>query len=185
MLHHYTYPVSMADIGVIIAAVIMWKTSSPSRFYADPAVSLMISLMIFGGATPLTLKSARILFEATPMNLGLEKVKEDLLTVPEVFSVHDLHAWQLSQSVTLASLHVSVRSGTTMERWEEIEQTLQYCLQAYGISHATISPELEPSEARTSEQGLVLNGECKHISAQDDFGCAIGKLKRRRALGGV
>jgi len=42
------------DVGVIIAAIIMMKTSSPTRFYADPAVSLAISLIIFGSAVPMS-----------------------------------------------------------------------------------------------------------------------------------
>lgn len=167
------------NVGVIIAAVIMWKTQSSSRFYADPAISLMISFMIFGSAIPLTLRSARILLEATPLYLGLSKVKEDLLATPNVLSVHDLHAWHLSQSVILASLHVSVPTGTTMEQWERTEQTLQHCLQAYGISHATISPELERSQVQFSDEGLMLSGECKRISSQDDFGCAISGLVKR------
>jgi zinc transporter 1 len=31
----------------------MWKVPSPHRFYADPAISMVISLIIFGGAIPL------------------------------------------------------------------------------------------------------------------------------------
>lgn len=42
------------DIGVIIAAVIMWKLSSPARFYADPAISMIISFVIFASAIPLS-----------------------------------------------------------------------------------------------------------------------------------
>lgn len=42
------------DIGVIIAAVIFLKLHTPKRFYADPAVSLAISLIIFGSAIPMS-----------------------------------------------------------------------------------------------------------------------------------
>jgi solute carrier family 30 (zinc transporter), member 1 len=41
------------NIGVIIAALVIWKTDSPNRFYADPAVSMAISLMIFISSLPL------------------------------------------------------------------------------------------------------------------------------------
>lgn len=41
------------NIGVMIAAAIMWKADSPKRFYADPTASLIISLMIFFSALPL------------------------------------------------------------------------------------------------------------------------------------
>ena len=44
----------LKDIGVIIAALIMWKLKSPSRFYADPAASLAISFIIFASALPIS-----------------------------------------------------------------------------------------------------------------------------------
>jgi zinc transporter 1 len=48
------YSLRLQDVGVIVGALIMWKTHSPARFYADPAVSLAISLIIFVGAIPLS-----------------------------------------------------------------------------------------------------------------------------------
>ena len=43
-----------SDLAVILSAVIIWKLQSPYRFYADPAVSLLISIIIFGSAVPLS-----------------------------------------------------------------------------------------------------------------------------------
>jgi len=83
----------------MVSALIIWKLHSPQRYYADPAVSLAISLIIFVGALPMStlqpfcvfaadlliwssaMKSGRILLEATPLYLDLEKVKDDLLAV--------------------------------------------------------------------------------------------------------
>lgn len=50
------YPLAntFIDIGVIIAAVLMWKLRSPIRFYADPVASMVISFIIFGTAIPLS-----------------------------------------------------------------------------------------------------------------------------------
>lgn len=48
------WPLTCLDIGVIIAAIIFMKLSSPKRFYADPAVSLAISFIIFGGSIPMS-----------------------------------------------------------------------------------------------------------------------------------
>jgi zinc transporter 1 len=113
-----------------VAGILIWKLHSPSRFYADPAVSLGISLIIFASAIPMSayhvllsvtpfklatpaIKAGRILLEAAPVELDLDKVREDLLTVcyssifrtslkavqlPEVISIHDMHVWILSHS---------------------------------------------------------------------------------------
>ncbi|GLB41698.1 putative cation efflux family protein [Lyophyllum shimeji] len=168
------------NIAVIIAATIIWKLHSPQRFYADPAVSLAISFIIFGSAIPMTLKSGRILLEAAPLFLDLEKVKSDLLSVPNVLSVHDLHVWHLSQAVILASLHVCVPPGTSLEEWEKTEACLQHCFSAYGISHVTISPEIfRESQLETQTDELPPAGKCS-LPSQDEFGCAVSELKRRK-----
>ncbi|KAF7979041.1 hypothetical protein HWV62_44037 [Athelia sp. TMB] len=85
------------NIGVIAAALVMWRTRSPARFYADPAVSLIISLIIFASAIPLTMRSGRILLEASPIHIDLNHITADLLSLNDVLSIHDLHVWQLSQ----------------------------------------------------------------------------------------
>ncbi|KAJ7642744.1 CDF-like metal transporter [Mycena polygramma] len=118
------------NVGVIVAGILIWKLYSPNRLYADPAVSLGISLIIFASAIPMTIKTGRMLLEAAPVELDLEKVQEDLLTLPDVISIHDMHVWILSQSVILASLHVCVPPGTSLEQWERTEQSLQHCFAA-------------------------------------------------------
>ncbi|KAG5647877.1 hypothetical protein DXG03_007801 [Asterophora parasitica] len=170
------------NIAVIVSAVIIWKVQSSQRFYADPAVSLAISLIIFGSAIPMTLKSGRILLEAAPKFLDLEKVKYDILSVPNVLSVHDLHVWHLSQSVILATVHVCVPSGTSLEDWEKTEQYLQHCFSAYGIHHVTISPEIQRDslvETLTDDDLPVLNSGCR-VPSHDEFGCDVSDLKRRK-----
>jgi Co/Zn/Cd efflux system component len=44
---------ALNNIGVIIAGAIIWKTDSPARFYADPAVGVAIAIMILGSSVPL------------------------------------------------------------------------------------------------------------------------------------
>jgi hypothetical protein len=41
------------NIGVIIAGLVIWKSTSPHRYYADPTVSMAIALIILVSAVPL------------------------------------------------------------------------------------------------------------------------------------
>ncbi|KAJ7642751.1 cation efflux protein [Mycena polygramma] len=167
------------NVGVIVAGILIWKLHSPNRFYADPAVSLGISLIIFASAIPMTIKTGRILLEAAPVELDLEKVQEDLLTLPDVISIHDMHVWILSQSVILASLHVCVPPGTSLEQWERTEQSLQHCFAAYGVNHVTISPELhrDGTETLSGDDSVM---KCKSASDQEGRGCAVSKRSLRK-----
>merc|ERR1711939_1000809 len=60
------------NIGVIIAGAVIWKTKSPRRYYADPAVSVAIALMIFFSSIPLVKKSGLILLESAPSGVTLQ-----------------------------------------------------------------------------------------------------------------
>ena len=72
---------ALNNVGVIVAAVIMLRTSGKSRFYADPAVSLGISLMIVGSAYPLIKRSGAILLQASPARLDVKAIQADLEAV--------------------------------------------------------------------------------------------------------
>lgn len=66
------------NLGVILAAVMIWKTSSEARFYADPAISTFIAIMIFVTAVPLVRKSGEILLQSVPVGLSPSDVTHDL-----------------------------------------------------------------------------------------------------------
>ncbi|KAG6068461.1 hypothetical protein E4U32_000614 [Claviceps aff. humidiphila group G2b] len=85
------------NVGVIIAALIIWRTDSPSRYYADPAVSVFIAIMIFLTALPLTKSSGSILLQIAPEGVDLGDVKHDIEMIDGVHSVHELHIWRLNQ----------------------------------------------------------------------------------------
>jgi len=44
---------ALNNVGVIIAALVIWLAKPDSRFYADPGVSLAIALMIIASSLPL------------------------------------------------------------------------------------------------------------------------------------
>lgn len=145
---------ALGNVGVIITALIIWLTDWPGRFYADPAVSLFITLIILRSAIPLTKATAQVLLQATPDHIDLQDIKEDIQALPGVISCHHVHIWQLSDTKVVASMHVQVAFPTTQEgaeRYMELAKRARKCLHAYGIHSATIQPE------------FCLDQDCNHI----------------------
>ncbi|KAJ4317320.1 hypothetical protein N0V94_005005 [Neodidymelliopsis sp. IMI 364377] len=132
------------NIGVIISALIIWLTHSPSRFYADPAVSMWIAIMILISAIPLTKRSGKILLQSAPLGVQIADVKRDLESIPGVLSVHELHIWRLDQRKAIASAHIVV-SDPDVEAFMKKAKVISECLHAYGIHSATLQPELPVS----------------------------------------
>ncbi|KAH7081459.1 cation efflux family-domain-containing protein [Paraphoma chrysanthemicola] len=129
------------NIGVIISAVIIWFVKSDKRFYADPAVSLWIAIMILISAVPLTKRSGKILLQSAPLGVKIDDIKHDLESIPGVQSVHELHVWRLDQKKAIASAHIVV-SDPDIASFMSKAKTFRECLHAYGIHSATLQPEL-------------------------------------------
>ncbi|KAK6532285.1 hypothetical protein TWF281_006476 [Arthrobotrys megalospora] len=148
------------NVGVIVVAIAIWKAEGHARYYADPAVSMFIAIMIFVSVIPLVKKTGIILLDTVPTGVNPQDVRYDLEQVPGVISVHELHIRRLNQRKTIASAHVVV-SSRVLENFVELAKVLNECFHAYGIHSATLQPELadEGSEGGdgasiSSTQGL-------------------------------
>ncbi|KFY02040.1 hypothetical protein V490_00667 [Pseudogymnoascus sp. VKM F-3557] len=136
---------ALGNVGVIASALIIWLTPWPGRFYADPAVSLFIAIIILKTAIPLTSASAKILLQGTPDHLDINDIKDDIQRIPGIVNCHHIHLWQLSEDQPIASLHVQldfpIEQGVVAERYMVLAKAVRECLHGYGIHSATIQPE--------------------------------------------
>ncbi|KAL3491972.1 cation efflux protein [Aspergillus germanicus] len=129
------------NLGVIVAALVIWLTSYEARYYADPATSMGIAAMIILSALPLVRQSGLILLESAPKGLNPVDVKHDLEKIPGILAVHELHIWRLSQYKVLASVHIAIVDLSVSE-FSKLVSTIQECFHAYGIHSATVQPEM-------------------------------------------
>ncbi|KAI0881499.1 cation efflux protein [Annulohypoxylon maeteangense] len=155
---------ALGNVGVIVTALIIWLTEWSGRYYADPAVSLFITLIILKSAIPLTKATAKVLLQATPDHINLQDIKEDIQALPGVISCHHVHIWQLSDTKVVASLHVQVAFPITSEggeKYMKLAKQARKCLHAYGIHSATIQPEfcLEDDCNHVDDGSMTLDGQ--------------------------
>lgn len=135
---------ALGNIGVIGSALIIWLTSYSWRYYSDPAISLLITVIILGSAIPLCKAASRILLQAVPAGINVDEIKEDINELPGILSCHHLHVWQLSDTKLVASLHVQVEfdfKGEGSARYMQLAKAVRTCLHDYGIHSSTIQPE--------------------------------------------
>ncbi|KAL8768950.1 MAG: hypothetical protein Q9209_005005, partial [Squamulea sp. 1 TL-2023] len=128
------------NLGIIVAALIIILVHSPARFYADPGISMAISLMICLSAYPLVSKSGSILLQTAPLGIDLGDVRRDLESIPGVVKVHELHIWRLSQWKSVATAHII--TSEKGEGWQQVAEVARECLCAYGVHSVTLQPEM-------------------------------------------
>ncbi|OCK75135.1 cation efflux protein [Lepidopterella palustris CBS 459.81] len=153
---------ALGNIGVIASALIIWLTDFWWRFYSDPLISLIITVIILCSAVPLCKAASRILLQAVPAGISVDNIKDDISELPGIVSCHHLHVWQLSDTKLVASLHVQVEfdfKGEGSARYMELAHAIRKCLHEYGIHSSTIQPE------------FCLDSNHDHSTGLDDSSC--------------
>lgn len=164
---------ALGNIGVIIAALIIWKTNWPGKYYSDPLISLIITVIIFSSALPLCKKSSKILLQATPPTVDTDLVIAQITKLPSIESVHDFHVWNLNEDILVGSLHIELNedkgefnnSNKHFNKKQFIDTVTQVreVLHKFDIHTATIQPEFN-SNLRLSRSNTDAYGETNEVS---------------------
>jgi cobalt-zinc-cadmium efflux system protein len=126
--------------GTLLAGIVI-VASGFDR--ADPIASLLVVVLMLKASVELLRPAIRILLEATPEDIDLDEVRRHLLELPEVESVHDLHAWTLTSSLPILTAHVVVTEDclSTGEAGRVLDH-LQDCLSGhFDVAHSTLQFE--------------------------------------------
>jgi cobalt-zinc-cadmium efflux system protein len=127
-------------IGTVVAGIIIVITGF-SR--ADAIASLVVVGLMVKAAVQLLRPALRILLEGTPEGIDLDEVRQHLLELPEVSSVHDLHAWTLTSSLPILTAHVVVTDQCISQgEVGRVLDHLQSCLAGhFDVEHSTLQLE--------------------------------------------
>jgi len=137
-------------IGTAAAGVVIVTTGWPR---ADAVASLLVAALVLRASWCLLRASGRVLLEGTPETVDLEDVRRHLAELPEVLSVHDLHAWTLTSDLPALSAHVVVTEACLADgSAPRVLDHLQHCLaNHFDVEHSTF--QLEPSSHPEHEPG--------------------------------
>jgi zinc transporter 1 len=178
---------ALGNVGVILTALFVrfspnYKFTRPFTNYADPFISLVITIIIFLSALPLVKSASKILLQGVPKGIALDEVKEDVASIPGVESVHELHVWQLSDVKMIASLHIQIKFDPETDggqKYMRLAKAIRTCMHAFGIHSVTIQPEYDASagSGRSSDcgYGAVETGSPEACLLECGEECGSGK----------
>lgn len=140
---------ALSSVGVIAGALIIMFSG---MYFADIAVSFLISILILFSAYSILRSSLSILLESAPYGAEVEKITAEVMKARGVKGVHDVHVWRTCSDMTFAMLHVETekeRLIDTRAMSADIEDRLSH---AFNITHTTI--QYEPVGCSCENRGM-------------------------------
>jgi cobalt-zinc-cadmium efflux system protein len=126
------------SLGVVVAGLAILGTG---WLWLDPAVSLVVGLIVLIGTWPLFRSALDLSLDAVPGHIDLAEVRACLLESPKVCDLHHLHVWAIGTTSTALSVHLVVAPNADQGLVHGLARALR---DRFDIDHATI--QLEPME---------------------------------------
>ena len=126
---------AVVSLGVVISGFIIMLEG---WLWLDPAVSILIVVVIFWGTWGLLRDSLNLSLDAVPAHIDPVEVETYLMSLTQVTNFHDLHIWAMSTTEVALTVHLIVPGKGEDDFLANVSQTLH---ERFGIAHATIQLE--------------------------------------------
>jgi cobalt-zinc-cadmium efflux system protein len=125
------------SFGVVIAGALIIVTG---WYWLDPAVSIVISLVIVWGTWGLLREAVNQSLGAVPSTIDPREVAKYLTSLAGVTAIHDLHVWAMSTTETALTCHLVIPDGHPGD--EFLQELCHELHDKFGIAHPTLQIEL-------------------------------------------
>jgi len=126
--------------GVIVGGLLILYTG---WYLIDPLIGIFIGILILRGAYALIMESIDIFLEATPKDINVEEMLDELRKIKGVKDVHHLHLWTITSGINAMSAHVLIDDLLISSSAYILKEIKSLLHNKYRIEHSTIQFESE------------------------------------------
>jgi len=137
------------SLGVVIAGFVIVSTG---WLWVDPAISLVIVLVITIGTWGLLRDSFHLSMDAVPKGIDLKEVGNYLKGINGVTEVHDLHIWAMSTTEIALTAHLVIPAETKDDYF--LKKICGELHSIFGIEHSTIQIEKSAQSANCEHHNV-------------------------------
>lgn len=129
---------ALGSLGAIIGGLLIWTRGWN---WADPAVSVIIGMLVVYSSWNLLRQTVSVLMEEAPAHIDVDELRNSMASVPGVSAVHDLHVWSITSGMVALSGHVCIGDGVSSS--QVLAEVCKRTREGFGIDHITIQVEPE------------------------------------------
>lgn len=127
---------AIGSVGVLLAGLATWLTGWPLW---DPILAVALAVYVAVRAVLLGREVLGVLGQSAPPGIDPAEARDRLATVTGVLEVHDLHLWQLTSGMNVATAHLV--SSTGADPAGILIEASAVMRDEFGIDHATLQVE--------------------------------------------
>lgn len=129
---------AISSAGIIVAALLIRSTG---RSTWDPAISILIGVLILWSSWGILRETVNLLLEGTPSGIDPDVVTQALARIDGVLGVHHLHIWALAPTRSALSCHLMVGDVPLRSTQQLLAQVTELLAHDHHIVHTTIQFE--------------------------------------------
>ncbi|XP_054650529.1 proton-coupled zinc antiporter SLC30A1 isoform X2 [Dunckerocampus dactyliophorus] len=136
---------STPALVLITSLVLLLAGPMDLLVYLDPGLASLAVTILVARVAPQMRRYGLMLMQATPPHVCVSDVRLQIGSVPGVEAVHELHIWELADSVVVASVHVHCHAAFAAHRCADLMSGVTKVLQSVGVTCCTVQPEFAPT----------------------------------------
>ncbi|MFW2094699.1 cation diffusion facilitator family transporter [Acinetobacter sp. ULE_I057] len=126
---------ALGSVGVIIGGAIIYFTG---WMWVDTIIAVLIGFWVLPRTWILLKQSINILLEGVPEEIDIEKLRNDLLSVKGVESIHQLKVWAITSKNVHLTVHLFAPEADRNQLYQHVMEMLSH---QHGITEMTLQIE--------------------------------------------
>jgi cobalt-zinc-cadmium efflux system protein len=142
---------ALGSVAIVAGAIVIRYTGWEQ---VDPALSMLIGILIVWTAWDIIREALNILLEGLPRGIHFHDVTSAMRAIEGVLDVHDLHIWSLGSSTHALSCHVLIADVPPSASDAILHRLNAMLAERFHISHTTV--QFEHASCAISENGCAI-----------------------------
>ena len=142
---------ALGSLGIVAGAIVIRYTGWER---VDPALSILIGILIVWTAWDIIREALNILLEGLPRGIHFQDATSAMRAIEGVLDVHDLHIWSLGSSTHALSCHVLIADVPPSASDAILQELNAMLAERFHISHTTV--QFEHASCAISENGCAI-----------------------------
>lgn len=131
----------------------------------DPILSILITLYVLYNALKNLRKTTSLFLQASPRDIDLQSIENQLGQIHGVAGTHHTHVWSLDGEHNVFTTHLITEQGVSIPQVAEIKKRAREMIKDLNLEHATIEIEFDEEDCSIPQADHEPDKEEDHVHA--------------------